>query len=124
MVYKVVYNDCYGGYSLSREAILLGRKISGDPTWGGVCIIGDTYENGDPVAYDYGYVYELPRHDPILIQVVEELGEKASGSCAKLRIQTVSSLYRIEEYDGHETVYTPDDLHDWVDPREDNNNDS
>ena len=44
------------------------------------------------------------------MQVVEELGsEKASGECAQLAIyKTESRLYRIDEYDGSETVYTPD----------------
>ena len=31
---KVVYNACYGGFSLSREAVILARELSGDPEWG------------------------------------------------------------------------------------------
>ena len=41
---KVVYNGCYGGFSLSREAILLARELSGNPTWGGACLKGEIYE--------------------------------------------------------------------------------
>ena len=34
MTNKVVINICYGGFSLSREAVLRAREISGDPKWG------------------------------------------------------------------------------------------
>jgi hypothetical protein len=45
-----------------------------------------------------------------LVQVVEELGDKANGRCAKLRIAEVpaGTLYRIDEYDGFESVETKD----------------
>lgn len=54
-----------------------------------------------------GYV-KCPRHHPILVQVVEELGEEASGDCADLQIAEVDGIYRIIEYDGYEDVETPD----------------
>ena len=112
---KVVYNNCYGGFSLSREAVLLGRKISGDPTWGGPCIKEDTRYDGTTVDWDYGYT-EIPRHDPVLVQVVEELNPDASsGECAGLAIAEVSGPYRIDEYDGWESVQEPDDLN-WIIP--------
>jgi len=50
------------------------------------------------------------RHDPKLIQVVEELGGEhrkgASGSCAELRIVEIpdGTEYVIEEYDGNEHI--------------------
>jgi len=51
---------------------------------------------------------ELPRHDKDLVKVVEELGAEASGPLASLVIEEIDSdLYRIEEYDGSETVVTP-----------------
>jgi hypothetical protein len=58
--------------------------------------------------------YNIERNDPALAQVVEELGDKANGSCAKLRIQEVpaGTLYRIDEYDGSESVMTHD-AYDW-----------
>jgi len=104
---KVVYNACFGGFSLSREAILLGRKLSGDPNWGGACIIGDTYDDGTKVNDDYGGGRDISRHDPILVEVVEQLGEKASGSCANLQIADHEGPYRIDEYDGNESVVGP-----------------
>lgn len=46
------------------------------------------------------------RADPILIQVVEELGDEANGKCAKLRIVEIPDGvdYEISEYDGNEHV--------------------
>jgi hypothetical protein len=56
----------------------------------------------------------IERTDPALVQVVEELGNKANGKCAKLCIYEVpaGTLYRIDEYDGNESVMTQD-TYDW-----------
>ena len=61
------------------------------------------------------YYSNVDRHDPILVQVVEELGDKANGEYAKLRIAQVSGPYRIDEYDGFESVETPEG-YDWIIP--------
>ena len=108
---KVVYNNCYGGFSLSREAVLLGRKLSNDPKWGGPCIIGDFFDSKTPVERDYGHCDDLSRSDPILVAVVEQLGKKANGDCASLAIEIIPSgmFYRIDEYDGNERVMTQND---------------
>ena len=91
---KVVYNDCYGGFGLSKAArvYLAGFGISED-----VC------------------EYEIKRHDPRLVQVVERLGIAAWGECADLQIMNIGSedRYNIDEYDGLETVATPDNTA-WV----------
>jgi hypothetical protein len=56
----------------------------------------------------------MPRHHPLLIQVIEELGEEASGDYSNLCIARIESpLYRISEYDGSESVDTPDDI-GWI----------
>ena len=62
---KVVYNACYGGFSLSDEACDLYRLLTGNEItkYGH---IGDGSYN--PIA----------RHDPVLVQVVEQLGESAN----------------------------------------------
>ena len=70
------------------------------------------------IAYNDAYLtqtwcaIDVDRHDPVLVQVVEELGDKANGQYAKLAIKEVSGPYRITEYDGYETVETPADC-DW-----------
>lgn len=54
------------------------------------------------------------RTHPLLVRVVEELGDAASGRCAKLAIRDLpaGTRYIIDEYDGFESVRTPDDF-DW-----------
>jgi len=113
--HAVVFNACYGGFSLSRAAVLRARELSGNSNWGGPNIKGDKYENGDEVSEDYGQVGDsIPRHDPILVAVVRELGDAADGLCAELQIENIRGRqYRITEYDGMENVETPDDV-DWV----------
>jgi len=55
---------------------------------------------------EYVYSCDIERHDPILIQVVEELGEKADGACADLNIVEIddNDEYYIDEYDGMESI--------------------
>lgn len=47
------------------------------------------------------------RTDPLLIQVVRELGKDADGDCAKLKIITIPDgiEWRLDEYDGIESVH-------------------
>jgi hypothetical protein len=47
------------------------------------------------------------RTDKLLVQVVEELGDKANGSCAKLEIIEIPDDvdWQIDEYDGLESVH-------------------
>lgn len=109
---KIVINTCFGGFGLSKEAILLGRKLSGDPLWGGACLKGDQLEGWkSPMRHDYSGGDDLDRDDPLLIRVVEELGKKADGDCAKLSIVDLpkGTLYRIDEYDGRESIETMSD---------------
>jgi hypothetical protein len=107
---KIVFNNCYGGFSVSDAAmdrmVELGWNLKLNPK----------YKPNSKSVFSgkylcMGYV-DCPRHHPILIQVVEELGKKANGVDANLEIVEVESLYRIEEYDGSESVVTPDGS-DW-----------
>lgn len=88
---KVAINKCYGGFSLSKEAYIYYKKLKGD-------------EKIDPNKT--GLSRLLERHDPDLIKVVEELGEKANGRHAKIEIIEIPDgiEYEIEEYDGVEWV--------------------
>jgi hypothetical protein len=47
-----------------------------------------------------------PRHDPKLIQVIEELGADASGKCAEIAVIEIPDgvEYEISEYDGNEHI--------------------
>ena len=88
-MHKVVINVSYGGFDLSEEAykLLAARK--------GVEQIRD--------------IELIDRHDPDLVAVVEELGcQRASGDFATLYIEEIEgNQYNINEYDGSETVITP-----------------
>jgi hypothetical protein len=81
---KVVISRCYGGFGLSAEASALYASRTGK----------DLYD------------HEIPRDDPILVGVVEELGEAASGNFANLNVVEIPAdvNWYIEEYDGLEWV--------------------
>ena len=118
---KVAYNACFGGFGLSKEAVLLARQMSGNPKWGGCVIGGEMFKDGSgpasPDLDEWGCDLEdgFPRHDPILVSVIEKLGKKAGGDCSNLVIRTVTTPYRIDEYHGNESVMTADD-YEWVTP--------
>jgi zona occludens toxin (predicted ATPase) len=67
-------------------------------------------------AYKKARLYgrDISRTDPALIQTIEELGQSASGHYASLAIAEVptGTQYRIDEYDGKESVMTAAD-YDW-----------
>jgi hypothetical protein len=86
----------------------------------GTSIIKERIDIGD--GYQYGFCEELYKNDnvywfekhkdkncrtdPNLIQVVEEMGEKANGKFAKLKIIEIpdNTEWTIEEYDGLEWI--------------------
>lgn len=96
---KVVYNSCYGGFTLSAKAIARLKEL-------GVVSLDE----------HYSIEYNIARHDPLLVQVVEELGAEASGRCAELSIATIhGNKYRVNEYDGMESISEPEDTEDeWI----------
>jgi hypothetical protein len=108
---KIVYNACYGGFGLSPVALKRYAELAGlsygEEVCEGTMIFASMHDkNGEYVSQR-----DLSRTDPILIQVVEELGDKANGSHAKLSMIALpaGTKYRLEEYDGFETVMTFED---------------
>jgi hypothetical protein len=132
---KVVINSCYGGFGLSDEAILRYAELKGiklypeinmefpsfRPTYWTVPTEQRTQLTGEQfyalpleARLEYNelqskstlYDRDIPRNDPTLIQVIEELGNKADGRCANLRIIEIPDdvSWQIEEYDGHEHI--------------------
>lgn len=89
---KVVINVCYGEFGLSEEAIDRFLELS-----------------GKSLSFD-----TIERDDPILVQVVEELGSNSFDLGTKLKVVEVPAgqLYRIDEYDGFESIETRDSI-DW-----------
>lgn len=112
---KVVYNGCFGGFSVSRAALHrlreLGNKCALEET-----DLGEKWPDSDEVKnLDYNsYCREIERTDPNLLRVVEEMGPAASGEYAELQIADIptGTRYRIDEYDGLESVMTVDD-YEW-----------
>jgi hypothetical protein len=119
---KVVYNACYGGFGLSKEACQRYWDIKGqqvwieDARWGfDVWLVPPEERLEKAYSKQTWYYDNVDRHDPVLVQVVEELGDKANGMCAELAIGEVYDSYRIDEYDGYESVETADS-YDWITP--------
>ena len=81
---KIVINKCYGGFRLSDVALTRYRQ-----------------ETGINVPY-----WEIHRNDPILVSIVEELGEDSWGDEARLGVVDIPDdvEWNVEEYDGMEWV--------------------
>jgi hypothetical protein len=108
---KVVYNACFGGFSLSKKAAERLLQL-------GVSEMEEELKYHEESAFrslGEHYSTDLPRHDARLVQVVEELGKDANGAFANLQIAHLSgSRYRIDDYDGNESVEEPSSI-DWID---------
>lgn len=103
---KIVINVCYGGFSLSMEAC---QVLADQGVQCAIAALALYIKEGF-----FRYHTELPRHDPRLVKVVEDMGECANGSCADLRVIDLgeSRAYRIHEYDGKERFEVGDA--DWT----------
>ena len=128
---KVVVNRCYGGFGISIKAQLEIHQRGGCPhqkieprsqyfggdSWKGFYKSEKEYQeqhlkmceiaqvNGE-ILYDEHRDYEN-RTCPKLIEVVEELKEKAFGQHAELEVVEIPDdvKYEIDDYDGIETIH-------------------
>ena len=82
---KIVINACYGGFGLSKEALALFNERSG------------TVFTND---------IQIKRNDPILVEIVEQLGEAANTRFSELQVVEIPDdvEWEIEEYDGNEWI--------------------
>lgn len=83
---EVVMNKCYGGFELSKRAVIRLNELTG--------------KNMDD-GYEYSKIER--RSDPYLIQVVKELGRGASDRCSDLRVVEIC-ISEFEDYDGIESL--------------------
>ena len=141
---KVVINNCYGGFSLSPLGSQRYLELTGQPFYcykqtkfkhsngrAEFTRIDDINEAPNIFFYctivDQGKIIsDFPKHtfnsrnikrtDPYLIQVVEELGSKASGGCAALEVVEIENgrWFKIDEYDGLETIQYRDIDDEWI----------
>lgn len=126
---KIVINRCWGGFGLSAKATKRLAELEGRECYFFVQdypsrkLTPISLEDAD-AEKKYWTTYDIPRptvkslyehfisygrierNDPKLIQVVEELGEAASGSLSKLRIVEIPNGvdWEIDNYDGMESV--------------------
>ena len=126
-MHKVVYNTCYGGFNLSEAAVEWLRNNARDEVKEFICARLNKYEAEEEAEEEtqekdslFSFMspiefvgadlkYFLPRHDKDLVACVEALGNKASGFCSSLAICEIEgNMYYIEDYDGQETIITPD----------------
>jgi len=107
---KIVINKKYGDFRLSEEAVLL----YGDKK--GLNIIAKQ----DEVIKDINHYYlneekeensfcewEIERTDPILVEVVEQLGDLADTRYTRLKVVEVPDdvKWYIHDYNGIESIY-------------------
>ena len=105
---KIIINKCYGGFEISHKAMMRYAELKGITLYAYVDAPfpkkeilpydgkSDTFliyyttqpiDNEDDLSkYFFTITGRENRNDPILIQVVEELGEHASGNMAKLKV--------------------------------------
>ncbi len=89
----VLYNACFGGFTLSEQALRKYCEVKGIQ-----CSQDRLY------SVDCG----VPRHDPDMVAVVRALGKAANGPCTDIKVKELPrkflNYYYIEEYDGYESV--------------------
>lgn len=131
---KIILNKCFGGFDVSRDAYELYAEKKGIEVYeyyqdhkrgfgyfkkgnDGLCKFYFTKDFGEEIKLDNKeydkYCLNLTsenRIDKTLIEVVEELGAKANGIFGALQVVEIpdNSFYKIDEYDGVETIYYSD----------------
>lgn len=82
---KIVINDDYGGFALSKEA----------------------QERLDKESLQKYHTLQEERSDPVLVRIVEEMDKEANNRWSRLKIVELPDNvtdWRIEEYDGLESI--------------------
>lgn len=109
---KIVINKDYGGFELSTQAferlIELGMTVTTFEKGHVKNSTADIIKHPSEIYGDYSFVKDKDeiRSNPLVVQVVEELKERANGRHAKLGIVEIPDgvVWSIEEYDGVEWV--------------------
>ena len=107
---KLVINERCGGYGLSEEAVFRYAELKGLT----IDVKRTQWYTSYLVNGKDWMETDIPRNDPILVQVVQKLGGVANGDYADLKIVEIpaGTKYRIREYDdGFEQLETIDSIH-------------
>ena len=125
---KIVINDCYGGFSVSHDALIEIYKRKGIKLYAYKTVSREWFHLSDDQARKeccplyrsvklpteatehlentYVSTSGLDRNDPDLVAVVKKMGKKAWGMFAKLKVVDIPDdvQWEIKEYDGIEHV--------------------
>lgn len=129
---KIAINRCWGGFRLSHTAIILYAKLKGIKLYavtenrtpdgrldmkhfipykgrGNVLrhyLTKPLKEDGTYEGDSY-YYPDIDRSDPLLIQVIEKLGKKASSDLSNIVIKEIPDdvKWEINNYDGMESIH-------------------
>lgn len=105
----IVINACHGGFGLNHDAQIAWLERSQVPYQ---LIPRDDRHSNDrygPIIIVKGqhwYDTMIPRDDPVLVNLIRELGKNAWGEHARLKIVRIPADvdWQIDEYDGVEWV--------------------
>jgi hypothetical protein len=107
-VTKIVYNACFGGFGLSPVALKRYAELAD------LSYSEEVYEGAMTKFFasmhdkngEYVSERDLSRNDPVLIQVVEEMGDASFGWAAKLKIIEIpdDADWYVADYDGIEHI--------------------
>jgi len=104
---KVVINSDYGGFGLSDEAMELYLTRKGLPFEKKPWKFNEYIFVKPGSEDDWYFHWDMDRTDPILIQVVEEMGGEANGKYSSLKIVEIPDdvEWVLQEYDGIESIH-------------------
>jgi hypothetical protein len=105
---KIVINDDWGGFGLSDAAIRRYGEIADINL---IEVPAEFYGNefyiNEVNDENYFSYYDLERDDPVLVQVVEEMGKDAFGMHASLKVVEIPDdvKWYVDNYDGIESIH-------------------
>ena len=127
---KIVVNKCFGGFGLSQRACMKYAQLAGFKLYAlkstdfrkGTYIPANAADDDLFVSYStkpllkdgtihdggaYWSYRDIERTDPILVDIVEDMGEEADRRFAQLHVVEIPDdvKYEIDEYDGMESIH-------------------
>ena len=115
---KIVINTKHGGFDLSEKAVLRYAELAGIKVykrqiystmieWITIPLkeYKELLETTGNLSLS-GYKLNIPRNDPILIRVIEEIGKECNTDWSSVKIVEIPDdiEWEINDYDGAETV--------------------
>lgn len=92
---SLIYNNCYGGYIISKKVLKLYNKKMKEMNPDFVPIVNSTN-----LFYN--------RHDPVLVDIYNEFGNKLNEEYTDVKLKKIPKIYEnhytIKDYDGLEKV--------------------